>query len=222
MGLEKALLTPEAGSPIPCMFNPAEISLSKSNSWEGAKVKGQNAPPLEFQGGESATISLSLIFDTSLTGQDVSEHTNRLFKLMNVDDSLPGASSSNNAARPPWVRLEWGATRTFKAVLDRLAVRYTYFDDRGTPLRAKADLSLKQYENEADTYPLQNPTSFTPRPHRTHTLVAGDTLDRLAARYYRDATAWRRIAEANRVLDPLELPLGRVLVIPEPAVRNRG
>ena len=221
MGLEKAQLTPESGPPIPGMFNPAEISLSKSNSWKATESKGTNAPTLEFQAGTSATISLNLVFDTSLTGQDVSTHTNKLFDLMKVDPSLPGATSSNNAARPPWVKLEWGSTHTFKAVLERLAVRYTYFDDRGTPLRAKADLSLKQYEDE-ESYPLQNPTSFTPRPHRTHTLVAGDTLDRLAARYYRDATAWRRIAEANRVLDPLELPIGGVLVIPEPAVRNRG
>ena len=153
MGLEKAQLTPESGPPIPCMFNPAEISLSKSNSWKASEAKGTNAPTLEFQAGASATISLNLIFDTSLTGQDVSTYTNKLFDLMKVDPSLPGATSSNNAARPPWVKLEWGATHTFKAVLERLAVRYTYFDDRGTPLRAKADLSLKQYEDE-ESYPL--------------------------------------------------------------------
>ena len=221
MGLEKARLVPEKGTPIECMFNPTEISLSKSNTWGGNPVKGKDAPTLEFQSGQSATISLTLVLDTSLTGDDVAAHTNRLFDLMKVDPSLPGAKQGNNSARPPWVKLEWGSTNTFKAVLERLSVRYTYFDDRGTPLRAKADLALKQYEDGAD-HPLQNPTSFTPRPHRAHTLTAGDTLDRLAARYYRDATRWRLIADTNRILDPLDLPLGQVLVIPEPEVRGRG
>lgn len=221
MGLAKAQLQPEQGAAIPCMFNPAEISLSKSNSWKASESKGANAPTLEFQAGQSATISLNLVLDTSLTGEDVSGYTNKLFDLMKVDPSLPGAKSGNNSARPPWVKLEWGSTNTFKAVLERLAVRYTYFDDRGTPLRAKADLALKQYEDE-QAYPLQNPTSFSPRPHRAHTLIAGETLDKLAARYYRDATQWRQIAEANRILDPLDLPLGTVLVIPEPAVRGRA
>lgn len=221
MGLAKAELRTEKGRKIPCMFNPAEITVQKSNSWQAAESKGGNAPKLRFQGGQSATITLNLMLDTSLDGKDVSVHTNDLFSLLKVDKDLPGADNERNSARPPWVQLHWGSTHTFKAVLERLSVRFTHFSDQGTPLRAKADLGLKQWEDE-DAPPLQNPTSFTPRPHRAHTLTAGDTLDRLAARYYRDATRWRLIADANRILDPLALPLGQVLVIPEAPVRRRG
>lgn len=222
MALEKAKLTPEKGAPITCMFNPAEISVSKSNGWQGPSGQGGgNAPKLRFTGGQSATLTLTLMFDTSMTGGDVSELTNEVLNLMKVDSTLPGADNARNSSRPPWVQLTWGRLSTFKAVLERLQLRFTYFSDQGVPLRAKADLTLKQWEDEPD-YPLQNPTSYTPRPHRMHTLLPGETLDRLAARYYRDATRWRLIAEANRVVDPLGIAQGTALVIPELPVRRRG
>ncbi|MGI8768543.1 MAG: LysM peptidoglycan-binding domain-containing protein [Propionibacteriaceae bacterium] len=221
MALEKAELRTEKGDTIACIFNPAEITVSKSNSWQAAESKGGNAPKLRFQGGQSATVALTLVLDTSMTGDDVTEHTQKLLALMKVDTSLPGADAQRNSARPPWVQLHWGPTHTFKAVLDRLQLRFTFFSSSGVPLRAKADLSLKQWEDE-DVYPLQNPTSYTPRPHRVHTLLSGETLDKLAARYYRDASRWRLIAEANRILDPIALPVGQPLTIPELPVRARA
>lgn len=57
-------------------------------------------------------------------------------------------------------------------------------------------------------------TSGTPRPNRTHSAQEGETLDRLAASYYRDATKWRIIAEANGIDDPLRIAPGTELVIP--------
>jgi nucleoid-associated protein YgaU len=57
-------------------------------------------------------------------------------------------------------------------------------------------------------------------PLARHRVVAGDRLDLLAARYYGDATASWRIAEANTALDPDALTgpdaVGTVLVIPVP------
>ncbi len=57
---------------------------------------------------------------------------------------------------------------------------------------------------------------------RTHRVVAGETLDRIAARHYRDASQWRVIAEANGVLDPLDVRPGTLLAVPELPVRRRG
>jgi nucleoid-associated protein YgaU len=219
-GPVKAYLHPEGGEDIPCMFNPSELTISKSNSWKASEAKGKNAPELRFQAGQSATLTLSLTFDTTRTGAAVTDHTTKLLGLMKVNPALSGADRNRNSARPPWVEFHWGATYSFKAVVERLQIRFTYFATGGMPLRAKADLSLKQWQDE-DELPLQNPTSSTPSLHSVHQVLPGETLDRIAATHYGDATRWRLIAEANDILDPLRLPKGVPLAIPEPSARHR-
>ena len=75
-------------------------------------------------------------------------------------------------------------------------------------------MSFEQPE-EDEAWPAQNPTSHTPLPHRIHRVQRGETLDRIAAQYYTDATDWRRIAEANRITDPLSVAPGTLLRIPK-------
>lgn len=221
-GPVKAFLQTESGDKIECMFNPAELTISKSNTWQAAgEAKGHNAPELRFQAGQSATLTLSLTFDTTRDGTAVTDHTDKLLGLMKVDPNLAGADRSRNSARPPWVEFHWGATYSFKAIVERMQIRFTYFASSGMPLRAKADLSLKQWKDDEEL-PLQNPTSYTPSLHGVHQVRAGETLDRIAAAHYGDPTRWRPIAEANHILDPLDLPQGAVLAIPEQGVRHRN
>jgi hypothetical protein len=221
-GPVKAYLQSEQGERIDCLFNPAELQLSKSNSWTASKAKGRNTPPLRFQEGQSGSMSMSLLLDTTDTGEAVTAHTNRLLGLMRVDPNLAGSDTKRNRARPPWVRFHWGGFRSFKAVVDQLQLTFTYFSATGVPLRAKADLTLTQYEDEEAWGP-QNPTSGTPSPHRVHQVSRGETIDRIAARHFSDATRWRLIADANGLTDPLRLQPGTALVIPETeAVHRRG
>jgi len=217
----KACLITEQGKKIEFLFNPAELTITKSNTWTATENKGGNAPELRFQAGQSGTLALSITLDTTATGTDVAEHTNDLLDLLKVDPGLAGSDKGRNKARPPWVEFQWGKLTSFKAIVDRLQVKFTYFAASGMPLRAKADLTLKQYKDEAER-PLQNPTSHTDTLHTVHRLGYGETLDRVAAKYYADATRWRLIAEANSVVDPLTLKAGTLLVVPELPVRRRG
>src|SRR5205807_1507879 len=127
-------------------------------------------------------------------GSDVTIHTTKLLNLMKVDPDLPGGDRGRNSARPPWVEFHWGKLHSFRAVIEKLQLRYTYFASDGMPLRAKVDLSLKQWKDEAEL-PLQNPTSSTPMVHSVHTLLPGETLDRVAAAHYQDPNRWRLFAE---------------------------
>lgn len=198
---------------IPCMFNPAELEISKSNSWKGDDSAGKTAPLLSFGGGDAATMSLNLTFDTTSSGSSVTTHTNKLVKLTKVETGLSDYNSTTDMGRPPWVKFHWGSFVSFKAVVTSLSVSFTYFASDGTPLRAKAQLSLQQYEPDAN-WGNQNPTSGTPNPHRVHQVVKGETLDRISAKHYGDATSWRLIAEANGITDPLALRPGSLLTIP--------
>ncbi len=94
-----------------------------------------------------------------------------------------------------------------------LRLNFTYFSSTGVPLRASMQLELRQYK-ESNAFGPQNPTSGTPKPSRTHRIQPGETLDRISARYYGDATRWRMLASANGLEDPLALRPGTVIDIP--------
>jgi nucleoid-associated protein YgaU len=217
----KAELHTEQHKVIKFLFNPAELTMTKSASWNAAENKGGNAPELRFSAGQSGTLTFSLTLDTTDTGEAVTTYTDQLLELLEVDMSLAGSDKNRNKGRPPWVELHWGPLHSFKTVVERVTIKFTYFAADGMPLRAKADLALKQYQDEA-LKPLQNPTSHTPSLQTVHRLVHGETLDRLAARHYADSTRWRLIAEANDIVDPLALHPGDLLVIPELPVRHRA
>ena len=54
-----------------------------------------------------------------------------------------------------------------------------------------------------------------------HTIVGGETLDMLAARYYGRADLWWRIADANPGRFPLDWRPGQTLLIPPIRVATR-
>src|SRR5262245_14841142 len=107
-GPEKAYLWTEKGEKIQCLFNPAELTITKANSWNAAESKGRNAPEMRFQGGQPGTLTLALTLDTTDTGEDVTRYTNALLDLLKVDPSLAGSEPDRNNARPPWVKFHWG------------------------------------------------------------------------------------------------------------------
>src|SRR5690606_25491342 len=88
---------------VTCMFNPTKYSFAKTVGWgapEGKSGRGLNIPPLEFTGGEAATITLNLFFDTTATGEDVRDaYTNKLWNLalINKDKIDP----QTKTGRPP-------------------------------------------------------------------------------------------------------------------------
>lgn len=213
--LQKAYLEVETGAKVPCMFNPSTFSFSTSNKWESDQIPGKSTPSLRYAGGAAGTFDLSLVFDTTDTGKSVTVHSNKLLGLMQVDTKLPGYDAEKNNGRPPWVKFHWGQhLHSFKSVIKSANVTFSYFAADGMPLRATVALSLEQYEPDENWGP-QNPTSRTPKPKRTHQVQVGETLDRIAARYYGDPTKWRDIATLNGVADPLDVAPGRLLSIPE-------
>ena len=209
-------LIPPVKGELECQFNPAELTIKKSNSWSGETNPNFNSPRLKFGGGESAEYSLSLFFDSySVSGgpKDVREFTNVLLSL-----TLRGAGYSMFLvpyATPPTVTFVWGKITLFQAVVESVQISYTMFAQDGTPIRAKADVSFKQNELIGDDIiPAQNPTSRSD-PRRTRLAHAGQRLDQIAYEEYGDPRRWRHIARANDLADPFQLSDGQILVIPQ-------
>ncbi len=216
----KAQIVPEVGPALRCLFNPSELTVMKSTKWE-SESEGKNAPDLQFKTGASATLSMKLFFDTTREDRSVTKETDMLLKFMEMNSDVKGSDESRGRTRPPWVQFQWGAWKSQKVVLEKATIKYTYFKSDGTPLRATADVKFKQFQDDSQL-PLQNPTSHTPYPGRIHHVTAGETLDRIAWKYFADPTKWLLIAEANAVDNPLDLQPGRVLIIPARGAVRRG
>lgn len=213
MALEKAFLEIEGGTRVPCLYNPETLTVGRSNAWTSNPMPGKGVSTLRYAGAVSGWMSLDLIFDTTAEGTAVTRHTGKILALMEVDPELPGSDRQSNNARPPTVTFHWGDLHSFKAVVSDLRLTFTYFSATGVPLRAHLALEMRQYE-ESNAFGPQNPTSGTPNPHRVHRVQPGETLDRISARYYGDATKWRVLATANGLEDPLAVRPGAVLSIP--------
>lgn len=200
---------------VECMFNPTKYSFTKSVGWgikEGASGRGLNLPPLEFTGGEAATITLNLFFDTTATGEDVrTTHTNKLWDLALINpDKIDQATKTG---RPPRCMFEWGQAWSFEAVVTSITQTFTMFLEDGTPVRATVDLALKQ-ATDPGRFPAQNPTSGGIAGHKTHIVEQRETLDLIAAREYGQSKYWRQIADFNGIVDPMRVRPGTVLTLP--------
>lgn len=215
-GFQRAQLEIEGGSRIECWFNPSQYSIVKSNTWTTRSAAGASLPSAQFGGGNPRELTVDLLFDAGPDG-DVSGATDRLFQMMEVDPGLEKGAARK--ARPPTLKLSWGAFLSFTAVCRQLDVQFTLFRGDGTPTRASATLRLVQVEKDqrsgrGTAPPGQNPTTRSDARLRAHVVREGDSLQSIAYEHYGDATRWRPIAEQNGIDDPLRLPRGRSLSIP--------
>jgi len=210
----KSAIPPMKGE-IKCQFNPASLTISKQNVWEGEKSPAFNSPWLKFKGGESASYKLSLFFDTHSDDDtnDVRHYTNQLLQL-----TLRGAGYSMFLvpwSSPPLVTFVWGSIVLFDAVVESVQVTFTMFSPDGVPIRAKADVEFKQNELIGDDIiPAQNPTSRSDA-RKTRVVNSHQRLDQIAFEEYRDPSYWRLLAEVNNLDNPFQLRDGQILVIPQ-------
>lgn len=221
--LEKAyllLLEPSAdgsGKPgaskgqIDFMFNPKEYSVQKSSTWKRNPSRtASETANAEFTGAEPRSLSLELFLDaTEKQGGDVGLEVEKLFKCTTPD---PATLGTGKTPSPPFVQFSWGSHVGFVAFVKSVTAKYSLFREDGTPIRATCTLSLEEIPTQVAR---QNPTSGSLTATRTHTVVSGDSLASIAYAEYGSPGHWRVLAEANDIDDPLRLPSGSELLVPE-------
>jgi hypothetical protein len=141
--LEKAVLeevsTDELTVVMPIQFNPTSLRMQISNRTEGGEQQGRQAR--QYVGTGSTTLSLELVYDTADEGttdqpRSAIEYTSQL------EYFITPRSQGNQRQAPPRVRFRWGQL-SLEGVVESLNVDFDLFAHDGTPLRAKASLSIK-------------------------------------------------------------------------------
>ena len=137
--LVKAFLT-RKGNPlmiVPCLFNPAEFTVEKSNQFSEINIPGLGSSVFQFVKGGARSLNMDLFFDTYEEGIDVRTFTDRVTGwdmsgltghpppivggLMDIDPDLHA---------PPVCLFVWGAY-IFPCIIERVSKKFTMFLPRG-------------------------------------------------------------------------------------------
>ncbi len=198
---------------VACHFNPEDLTISKSNTWNWKTTSGAAVATVPFGGEGPRTLNMKLVFDTYEARTDVRGTTDKLVNLMRA----PAANESDS--RPPHVTFGWGRFTSFRSAITSLSQTFTLFLEDGTPVRANVQVTLQEIpkasaENQQGG---QNPTSHAAGVGRARLVQAGDTIDQIASEELGHPSAWRVIAEANKLDNPRRLRPGQRLLIPRDA-----
>ena len=145
MKLEKATLNSLDGDnySFTFMYNPTSISIDyKVNVSEnsGARTEDEGIPKVSFAYPIATVISISdIIFDTyeDSSNRDVG---NKLNKLTQAVKFIQGKE------RPPVYIFAWGSINYLRCYVESINYQLTMFLADGTPVRAKASITMKQVD----------------------------------------------------------------------------
>jgi nucleoid-associated protein YgaU len=211
---DKASLQELAGGKkkLTFQFNPKEVSITKSSTWNRPTNKGaKSASKPEFGGTQPQTIQMELFFDDfEHPDKDLTLDIKQLLEWLKptketIDKKKP---------QPQVLQLQWGhnkAVNGFHGYLKSVNAKYTMFKADGRPIRATAQITLEEIPHDPAR---TNPTSGAITSRRTHVMVAGDSLMSVAYHEYDDASLWRGLAAFNGLDDPLRVGSGSRLLIP--------
>ncbi len=208
---------------IAVQYNPTELQIEKQNQFAEVNLPGLIAPLQQFVRGAAEVLTLELFFDTSDKGTGASAEA--VTKL--TDKVVAATLIEPSGHAPPPVTFKWGngfpgqhlsdrqggqQRSNFTGIIVSCRQSFTFWSRSGLPLRAKLNLTIRQYLPLNKQLENLNPSS----PDRTHghVLAEGEGLHRLAHQFYLRSSEWRRIATDNGIEDPRRLIPGARLRIP--------
>ncbi len=187
------------------LFNPTELSFSRSNEYEWQRPAGGSKALPQYTGGEAKEISIEFFFD----GTGVVESDQSVRERIESFETL--TSYQGEAHQPFYLRLTWGGFE-FRGIRTKADIKYTLFDRSGEPLRATLATTFREALPPEEITADENNTS--PDLYQTWLVGEGQKIDTIANDVYGDPAYWRPLAEANALVNPLDLEPGTVLVLP--------
>lgn len=219
---EKAMLVIAGKSPekLPVQFNPSEYKITERSSYSEKSRREKDEPVVNFSGRPMATMNVKLYFDCdeisslasmaagavkALTGggdaKDITKTIDKISALTIID---------GESHKPTGVVFVWGAVM-FSGFAENVGVTYTMFDNKGKPLRAIVDLTIVGFSGVLTE---KKSPRMSPDRTKARTMTEDNNIWNIAQNEYGDVREWRRIADANGIMNPLDIPVGKVLKVP--------
>lgn len=234
-----AFLLEDNGEHLGCLLNPESLVLKRQagvlpRQSAGGLVTGMELADdqLLYSGGGRTELTLDLLFDTSLTGSSV--RTEDVRDLTRPLWNLSENTQRGGYGKPTLCRFVWGKSWNIPGVIVAVAERLESFTTEGIPRRSW--LRMRMLRTIEPVIPKQragvSPTALQLQPENTHLpntgeqvkmhellgdgpAEGGERLDQLAQQYCGDAGFWKALAALNNIDDPMHLPAGLVLEIPQ-------
>lgn len=174
-----------------------------------------------WQGKDPLRFAVPVLFDGYVDGESQEILISRLSRMALPPQSggEPPVVSVQGAALPSpgpvqWVieNLAWGTNVIWGQAANGVSVR----------LRQDCVVNLMQYvaDDRTALKPLQPSQAQIGKSKvgwpKSYRVRKGDTLNKIASRYYGNSGLWKKIATANKIRDPKSLKVGQKLRIPAP------
>lgn len=149
-------------------YNPKELQIEKSVTWNASANAKSDHPDLEFAAVGPRTLSMELLFDTyeeaHRDGRLVDVADRYVKKLMQLMSVMKPDSENEDEKRPSVVQVRWETNEhaAFEGVLQSVSTKYTMFAPNGTPVRATCTIKIMEA-----TRPRRS-SRLAPRDGRTH------------------------------------------------------
>jgi len=197
---------------ITVMFNPDTITIHHENQYQkkqGINTIGRQARYLyslpqiaRFKLIIDGTGAGELALITKSVGEQVSEFLDNCYHM------------DGDLHEPRFLKLQWGEgeLQDFDCRLRTVDIKYTLFNDNGSPLRAELDISFVQDMETQKRVALEGKSS----PDLSHSRVvkAGDTLPLMCKAIYGSSKYYMRVAQYNRLDNFRQLTTGQTLIFP--------
>ncbi len=220
--MTKAYLQPEGEAALVCGFNPSQLSVGQTAEWQQTSVPRANvAAAPQYIASQPRTLNLELFFDRSTPR--VAQGVASVASASNpLDPSVEGdverlmamtqAVQRGDRIEPPRVTFGWGVMRTYSGYVKSVNATYLLFSRAGYPYRAKAQVEFVELPRPVEK---QNPTSGSENVRTAHRVAPGDSLQSVAFAHYGNPRLWRGLAAINNIDDPMRLPVGIEVLLPE-------
>ena len=204
---------------IPVQFNPSEYRISESTQFSEKTRRKKDEPVVDFNGRPLAVLNVKLYFNcdeiTSVTSlatgavnalmggedSDITKKINKITSLTIID---------GESHQPPGAVFVWGSLQ-FVGYVSNVSVTYTMFDNKGKPLRAVMDLTMKGMNGASSE---KKSPFMSPDRTKARIMTEDTNIWNMAQKEYGSSREWRRIADANGIMNPLDISVGKVLRVP--------